>query len=353
MPEFTAAELAEHLQGRVVGDPTLRLTGFAPAETAGPGDLTWAETTDYLARAEAGAAGAVLVGTPAPSRKTLICVDKPRVAFARILPLFFPEPAFPPGIHPSAVVDPSAAIDPTAHVGPRCTVSSGACIGARSVLVAGVFVGPGARVGEDVRVFPNVVLYEQTVVGNRVRLHAGVVVGSDGFGYVFDQGAHRKVPQVGHVVIEDDVEIGANSTVDRGALGTTVIGRGTKIDNLVQVAHNVVLGRHCILVAQVGIAGSARLGDYVTVAGQAGVIGHLKIGSRAVIAAQSGVTANMPDGQTWFGSPARPATQMKRQILAVERLPELARRVARLEAALAARTSPASAAPPGADTPPS
>jgi UDP-3-O-[3-hydroxymyristoyl] glucosamine N-acyltransferase len=161
------------------------------------------------------------------------------------------------------------------------------------------------------------------------------VVGSDGFGYVLDGGVHRKVPQIGHVVIEDDVELGANVTVDRGALGATVIGRGTKIDNLVQIAHNVVLGKHCILIAQVGIAGSTRVGDYVTIAGQAGLVGHLKIGNRVVIAGRSGVANDIADGEAWFGSPARPATQMKRQVIAMDRLPELLRRVARLEKELA------------------
>lgn len=336
MPAFTAAELAERLQGRVVGDPAVRLTGFAPADNAGPGDLTWAENPRHLARAETSAAAAILVAADVTSSKTLIRVPNARIAYARVLPWFYPEPVFPAGIHPTAVVAASASVDATAHVGPLCVVGERAQIGARVVLVAGVYVGEGCRLDEDTRLFPGVTLYAGTQVGRRVRLHAGVVVGSDGFGYVLDGGAHRKIPQVGHVVIEDDVELGANVTVDRGALGATVIGRGTKVDNLVQIGHNVVVGQHCILVAQAGVAGSSRLGNYVTIAGQAGVIGHLTVGDRAVIAGQSGVIQNVPAGQVWFGSPARPATQMKRQMVLMERLPELVRRVAELEKELAA-----------------
>lgn len=336
MPAFTAAELAERLQGRVVGDPAVTLTGFAPADSAGPGDLTWAENPKHLARAEASAAAAILVAADVISRKTLIRVPNARVAFARVLPWFYPEPEFPPGIHPTAVVAASARVDPSAHVGPLCVVGERAQLGPRVVLMAGDYVGDDCALGEDTRLFPGVTLYAGTRVGCRVRLHAGVVVGSDGFGYVLDGGAHRKVPQVGHVVIEDDVELGANVTVDRGALGATVIGRGTKVDNLVQIAHNVVIGEHCIVVAQAGIAGSTRLGHHVTVAGQAGIVGHLKVGDRAVIAAQSGVTNHVPAGEVWLGSPARPAAQMKRLYVLMERLPEMARRLAELEKELAA-----------------
>lgn len=343
MPAFTAAELAERLQGRVVGDPGVTLTGFAPADSAGPGDLTWAESPKHLARAEASAAAAILVAADVTSRKTLIRVPNARLAFARVLPWFYPEPEFAPGIHPTAVVAASARVDPTAHVGPLCVVGERAQLGPRVVLMAGDYVGDDCVLGEDTRLFPGVTLYAGTRVGCRVRLHAGVVVGSDGFGYVLDGGAHRKVPQVGHVVIEDDVELGANVTVDRGALGATVIGRGTKVDNLVQIAHNVVIGEHCIVVAQAGIAGSTRLGHHVTVAGQAGIVGHLKVGDRAVIAAQSGVTNHVPAGEVWLGSPARPAVQMKRLYVLMERLPEMARRLAELEkelAALKAATGP-------------
>ncbi len=194
-----------------------------------------------------------------------------RVAFAKTLALFFPEQKFAAGIHPTAVIAASAKIDPTAHVGPHCVVGERVKIGANSVLQGGNFIGDDSKLGDDVNLFPNVTIYPRTEIGHRVRIHAGTVIGSDGFGYVLDDGIHRKVPQIGNVVIGDDVEIGSNVSVDRGALGSTVIGKGTKIDNLVQIAHNVEIGEHCIIIAQVGIAGSTKLGKYVILAGQAGI----------------------------------------------------------------------------------
>lgn len=333
---FIITEIARHLGGEVVGDSSIVLQGFAPADRAQPGDLTFAENEIFLARAEQSAASAIIVDAPATSRKALICVPSARIAFAKVLPLFFPEPTDAPGVHPTAVVAPTAKVDASAHIGPLCAIGDGASIGPRSVLLAQVFVGPQCVVGEDARLFPHVALYARTTLGNRVHIHAGTVIGSDGFGYVQDGGIHRKVPQIGHVIIHDDVEIGANVTVDRGALGPTVIGKGTKIDNLVQIAHNVNIGEHCIVVSQAGISGSTRLGDYVVIAGQAGLAGHLKIGNRVTVAAQSGVMSSIPDGQKWFGYPAQPDRQMKRQMIAAQQLPELVRRVAELEKRLAA-----------------
>ena len=332
MPSLTASDVASRLGGMVVGDPDLVLTGFAPADGARPGDLTFAENEAYFQRASHSAASAVLVaGDHVPQGKTLIRVANARVAFAQVLPLFFPEPEDRPGIHPSAVVAASAEIDPAASIGPFCAVGERTRIGPRTVLTGGVFVGDDCSLGEDCRIFPNVTIYRRTTIGRRVRIHAGTVVGSDGFGYVLDQGEHRKVPQVGQVILHDDVEVGANVTIDRAALGATVIGRGTKIDNLVQIAHNVTIGEHCIIVAQVGIAGSTRIGSHATVAGQVGIAGHLRIGDRVTIAAQSGVMNHIPEGQKWMGSPAQPDRVTKRQLLALERLPELLRRVHDLE----------------------
>jgi UDP-3-O-[3-hydroxymyristoyl] glucosamine N-acyltransferase len=189
-----------------------------------------------------------------------------------------------------------------------------------------------------VNLFPNVTVYPRTEVGARVRIHANTVVGSDGFGYVQDGGVHRKVPQIGNVVIGDDVEIGAGVTIDRGALGSTVIGKGTKIDNLVQIAHNVEIGEGSIIVAQVGISGSTKLGKYVVLAGQVGIAGHLKIGNRVTVAAQSGVMHNIPDGEKWLGYPAQPDKQTKRQMIAIQHLPELLKRVAELEKKLGGKS---------------
>ena len=332
MPSFTTAQLAEQLGAELIGDGALSISGFAPAEHAQAGQLTFAENEDYFAKAEQGGASAILVGGNVTSAtKTLLRVKNPRVAFAKALPLFFPEPQYTPGIHASAVVAKSAQIDPSAHIGPHCVVGERVKIDARSALLGGNHVGDDSQLGEDSRLFPNVVLYARTQIGNRVRIHASSVIGSDGFGYVFDAGQHRKVLHLGNVIIHDDVEIGSNVSIDRGALGSTVIGRGTKIDNLVQVAHNVVMGNGCIIISQVGISGSSKLGNFVTLAGQVGLTGHLKIGSQVTVAAQSGVMNDIPDGEKWFGSPACPGGEAKRQYIAIKRLPDLLRRLAELE----------------------
>ena len=329
---FTAAELAKHLGGEVLGNGAVVLTGFAPADRAQPGDLTFAENDSYFACAEQSAAAAILVdGNFKTAKKALIRVPNARIAFAKALPLFYPEPAFPPGIHPTAIVAASAKLDPTAHVGPYSVIGEHVRVGARSVLQSGVHVGANCAIGDEVNIFPNVTLYPKIEIGHRVRIHSGTVVGSDGFGYVLDGGVHRKVPQIGNVIIGDDVEIGANVTIDRGALGPTTIGRGTKIDNLVQIAHNVTIGENCLVVAQAGIAGSTTLGNYVVLGGQVGLAGHLKIGNRVSIAAQSGVMHDISDGEKWFGYPAQPDRQAKRQMVALQQLPELLRRVSKLE----------------------
>jgi len=335
---YTAADIAKHLNGEVLGDGSIPIVGFAPAETACTGDLTFAENETYLAKAEEGSASVILVSRDVKSSsKTLIRVLNARVASAHVLRLFFPEPKFAPGIHPSSVVAPSAQVDPTAHVGPLCVIGEGAKIGARCVLHGGISVGADSALAEDVQIFPNVTLYPRTEVGCRVRIHAGAVVGADGFGYVFDQERHLKVPQIGHVIIQEDVEIGANVTIDRGALGPTIIGRGTKIDNLVQVGHNVVLGEHCILCGQAGVSGSTKIGNHTTIAGQVGMAGHLKIGSHVTVGAQAGVMTDIPDGEMWLGSPAMPTRQTKRIFIGWQRLPELLQRVAQLEKQLKAR----------------
>jgi len=329
---FTAADIAKLLSGEVSGDGTVTLTGFAPADVAKAGDLTFAENEAYFARADASAASAILVeGKFTSDKKVLIRVPNARVAFAKVLPLFFPETTFPPGIHATAIVAASAEIARTAHVGPYCVIGENARIGARTVLQGCDWVGANSQLADDVNLFPNVTLYPNTQIGSHVRVHAGTVIGSDGFGYVLDDGIHRKIPQIGNVVIGDDVEIGAGVTIDRGALGATTIGRGTKIDNLVQVAHNVSIGEHCLVVAQVGIAGSTKLGDYCVLAGQVGLAGHLKIGNRVVVAAQSGVMRDIPDGQKMFGYPAIPDREAKRQMIALQQLPDLLHRVAKLE----------------------
>ncbi len=329
---FTIAEIAQRLDGEVVGDGTAVLAGFAPADAAKPGDLTFAENAEYFTAAENSAATAIIAGKIFSSaKKTVIRVANPRLAFAKALALFFPEPKFAAGIHPSAVIAASAHIDATAHIGPHCTIGERVQIGAHCILQSGNFVGDDSTLGDETRLFPNVTICERTQIGQRVRIHAGTVIGSDGFGYVLDADIHRKVPQIGNVVISDDVEIGVNVAIDRGALGSTIIGRGTKIDNLVQIAHNVEIGEHCLLIAQVGVAGSAQLGNYVVLAGQVGVVGHLKIGDHVTVAAQAGVMVDTPKAGTYWGSPTQPIGDVKRQLVALRKLPELLKRVAGLE----------------------
>ena len=329
---LTTAEIAKQLGGEVLGDATAVLTGFAHAAEARPGDLTFAENAEFFAAAENSAATAIIAGKEFSSaKKIVIRVANARIGFAKALAIFFPEPKFAAGIHPSAVVARSAQVDATAHIGPHCFVGERVTIGAQAVLQSGNSVGDDSKIGDETNLFPNVTVYPRSQIGRRVRIHAGSVIGSDGYGYVLDAGVHRKVPQVGNVVIGDDVEIGANVTIDRGALGSTSIGRGTKIDNLVQIAHNVVIGEHCIVISQVGIAGSTKLGNYVILAGQVGLAGHLKIGHQVTVGAQSGVMSNIPDGEKWMGAPAQPDKDFKRQVIALRHLPELLKKIAAWE----------------------
>lgn len=329
---LTLAEIANQLGGEVLGEATTTLTGFASAENAQAGDLTFAENAEFFAAAEKSAAAAIIAGKDFSSTiKPVLRVANPRVAYAKAVAIFFPEPKCVPGIHPSAAIARSAHIDPSAHIGPHCTIGERVKIGANCVLLAGNFIGDDSALGDETKLFPNVTIYARTQIGQRVRIHAGTVIGSDGFGYVFDAGIHRKVPQVGNVIIGDDVEIGANVSIDRAALGSTVIGRGTKIDNLVHIAHNVEIGEDCILCGQVGFAGSTKLGNYVVLAGQVGIGGHLQIGNKVTVASKAGVMHNIPDGETWLGLPAQPDKQAKRILIAIQRLPELLKKVAALE----------------------
>ena len=337
--QITTAALALQLGGEVIGNGEALLSGFSSADQAKAGDLTFAEKDSYFAAAEASAATAILVaGTFTSATKVLIRVPDARIAAAKALPLFFPPESFASGIDATARIAASAQIDPSAHIGPGCSIGENVSIGARTVLMGGNHVARDCRVGDDVRLSPNVVLYARTEVGHRVMIHAGTVIGSDGYGYVFDQGRHRKILQVGRVIIHNDVEIGANAAIDRGALGPTIIGEGTKIDNLVHIAHNVVLGRHCLIMGQVGFAGSTQLGDYGVIASQSGIAGHLKLGRQSIVGAKSGVMRDVADKETVLGIPAAPDKQAKRQWIAVQRLPELMLRVRDLEKQIAALT---------------
>jgi UDP-3-O-[3-hydroxymyristoyl] glucosamine N-acyltransferase len=329
---FTLGELAEVLQARLDGDPGRVVTGVAPLESAGPDQISFLTDLRYRGAADTSRAGAFLVprdvrDLPAP---TLGC-DAPQQALIQLLRLFHPPVPTPAGVDRTAVVAPEARIDPSASVGPLCVVESRAVIGPGARLHALVYVGPGVEIGDDTVVHPHVSLRDGVRVGRRVIIHSGAVLGADGFGFAFDGTAHRKIPQVGGVLIEDDVEIGANTTIDRATFGDTIVGRGTKIDNLVQIGHNVVVGEHSLLVAQVGISGSSRLGRGVVLAGQVGVADHVTIGDGVIAGARSGIGASLAAGEKVLGAPARPIGQAKRIMIAEGRLPEMLHRVRALE----------------------
>jgi UDP-3-O-[3-hydroxymyristoyl] glucosamine N-acyltransferase len=327
----TLAQLATLLNGEVLGDANTEISSISSADRARAGELTFAENEKYFAAAEQSKAAAIIVREPFPSSKPLLRVADVRIAVARALPIFFPQDEFIAGIDPSASIHKTAQVDPSAHIGPHCVIGPRTCVGARTVLHGGNHLGADCSVGEDVSLHPNVVLYPRTQVGKRVAIHAGTVIGSDGYGYVFDQGRHRKVLQVGQVIIEDDVEIGANAAIDRAAFGSTIIGAGTKIDNLVHVAHNVVMGKHCLVMGQCGFAGSTHLGDYTVIASQSGIADHLKLGRQSTVGAKSGVMRDIADGETVLGIPAMPHKQMKRQWIAMQQLPDLLRRFREME----------------------
>jgi UDP-3-O-[3-hydroxymyristoyl] glucosamine N-acyltransferase len=325
-------ELAEALGVALDGDPERTVSGVAPLERAGPDDVAFVSDLRYLPAARASQAGAFLApaeasGLPGP---VLRCAT-PRLTLIDLLVLFHPADPLVPGIEPSAVVAPGARIDPTAAVGALTVVEAGAVIGPRTRLHPLVYVGPGARVGADCVLYPHVTVRDGVRLGDRVVVHPGAVLGADGFGYQFDGAVHRKIPQVGGVIVEDDVEIGAGTTIDRATLGDTVVRRGTKIDNLVMVAHNVVIDEHAILAAQVGIAGSCHIGRGVVLAGQVGVADHVTIGDGALALAQTGIAFDVPAGDRVMGYPARPVALGWRVVAAEKQLPELVRRIRHLE----------------------
>jgi len=332
----TVSELAALVGGEVFSGPgDAVIDGPAALDTARPGEISFFSHPRYAADLKTTKATAVLVPRDFAGETSAACirVDNPSGAFARITAEFLrePEPAAP-GIHPSAIVHAGAQVTPDASIGENVVIGAGAVVGPRTVVMAGSYVGPNARLGADCLLHPHAVLRHDCILGDRVILHPGAVVGSDGFGYDTRDGKHHKIPQSGIVVVENDVEIGANTTIDRARFGRTVIGEGTKIDNLVMIAHNVVIGKHCIVCAQVGIAGSAQIGNYVILAGQAGIVGHIKIGDGSIIGAQTGVSNDVEPGARVVGSPPRPVGQWKRSIVRVDKLGELYERVKALEA---------------------
>ena len=335
---MSLADLAQAIAGEVRGNSALLVGRVRSLERAGPGDLAHVAEAGMLKQARASAAQALLTSpdlgenlVAAGEQRPLLLVEDPKLAWVRLLEVFHPPHRPAPEIHPTAIIGEGCELDPSAYVGPYVVVGAGCRIAAQVLLHPHVVIGAGCEIGTASVLHPHAVLYDGTRLGSRVTVHAGVVLGADGFGYAQSDGQHVKVPQVGVTVIEDDVEIGANAAIDRAALEETRIGAGSKIDNLVQVGHNVTTGRGCILCGQVGIAGSARLGKYVVLAGQSGVAGHLDIGDGVQVAAKSAVLQSVPAGQKVAGVPAIDLLEWKRQSLMLPRLREMARRLRTVE----------------------
>ncbi|HHY45982.1 MAG TPA: UDP-3-O-(3-hydroxymyristoyl)glucosamine N-acyltransferase [Firmicutes bacterium] len=328
----TLGEIAEAVRGEVRGDPTTVISGVREIEDATPGDLVFAMDLRHALLAARSRAGAVVLrrGLEAGD-KPCILVEEPRLALACVLEILGPGPRMPSGVDPTARIAASASISPDVRIGAHVVIEPGATIGPSCVLFPGVYVGFEAEIGEGTVLYPNVVIGERVKVGRRVIIHAGAVIGADGFGFVKDGDVHRKIPQVGTVVIEDDVEIGANACIDRATLGKTVIGQGTKIDNLVQIGHNVRVGRNSIIVGQTGIGGSATLGDGTILAGQVGIVDHVTVGPGATIAAGSLVTTNIRPGEMVSGRPARPHVDELHAEIAWRKLPDLLRSLEELQ----------------------
>lgn len=341
-PTIAAGDLAKRLGGSLSGDAARVVTEVATLEEAGPQALSWIASVELLPRLAASQAGVVIVpeGCDVPLERTIIRVRDPDLAVCEALrTLGPPVPQITPGVDPTAWVARDATVT-GACIGAHAYVGEAAVVGPGTQLHPGVYIGPHSRIGRDCVLWPSVVVREYSTIGDRVVIHANATIGADGFGYHQRGGKHYKIPQIGRVVIEDDVEIGAGTCIDRARSGVTHIGRGTKIDNLVQIAHNVRIGEDCIVVSQCGISGSTTLGHHVVLAGQVGLIDHLKIGNKVVIAAQSGVTHDIPDGATYRGSPAEENSLYVRQAVGFRRLPRmmeelrlLAKRVDELESA--------------------
>lgn len=329
------SELASRIGGVLDGDGTLDIRGVAGIRDAGAGDLSFIANPRYAPEAASTKASAVIVPADWASDcpAALIRVKNPDSTFAEAAALFYvPAPRPAVGVHPSAVVAPDVELGEDVSIGPLCVVESGVKIGDGTILMANCYVGYRSEAGADCLLYPQVSLREFVKIGNRTILHNGTVVGSDGFGYSVDKnGVRTKIPQIGTVEIGDDVEIGANTTIDRARFGKTSIGNGVKIDNLVQLAHNVTIGDHAVIVAQVGIAGSTSVGSKTILAGQAGIAGHLKIGAGVIVGPNSGVTKDIPDGMHVLGAPALPVDKMKRMHAGIMLLPKMKERIAALD----------------------
>ncbi|PYJ32494.1 MAG: UDP-3-O-(3-hydroxymyristoyl)glucosamine N-acyltransferase [Verrucomicrobia bacterium] len=330
---FTLQEVATTSGGELIGDPSLQITGAASLVEATAGEISFFGNRKYIGLLRKTRASAVFVPTDFAESigAAQIRVANPTKAFEQVVLKFAPKPiTFPPGIHASAVVDPSARLGERVSVQPHAVIEAGTMIGDDTIIGAGSYIGHETVIGSACRIYPLVTIRERSCIGSRVTIHSGSVIGADGFGFEMIDGRQQKIQQLGIVQIDDDVEIGANTTVDRARFGRTWIQQGVKIDNLVQIAHNVVIGKNSVIVAQTGISGSTRVGERVTIAGQVGIVGHVEIADGSIIAAQSGVSKSVPGG-VWFGYPAGPIDEIKQQIAWIRSLGKLFARVKEIE----------------------
>lgn len=333
------SDIADLVNGSVIGNGSIEITGVAGMDTAGENDITFA-VPPHLEKAALTKAGAVIVpDTVSEFTKPAIRVANPRVAFTKLLETFTPQVPISRGVHSMAVVGEGVKLGKNVAIMAFAVIADHASIGDNTILYPHTYVGYKAVVGQDTLIYPNVTIRENCTIGNRVIIHSGTVIGSDGFGFVTEKGEHQKVPQVGNVIIEDDVEIGANVAIDRATTSSTIVKRGTKIDNLVHVAHNVVLGEHCLLVAQTGIAGSAKTGHNVTFAGQSGCAGHITIGDNVTFAARSAPISNIPSDSFYAGFPARPHREWIKAEASLYKVTDLIKRVRALEKQLTEKES--------------
>ena len=327
--EQTLEALAKHLHGRLIGDGSVLIRGVNNLEGAQEGELTFAESPQRLAQAMGTHASAFIVPAQVNELggRPGISVENPKLAFALVLELFHPSALPHEGVHPTAVLGERVQLSADVDIRAHAVIGNDVCLGQGTVVEAGAHVGDGVTIGQQCLIGPHVVIYRQCLIGDRVRIHAGSVIGGDGFGYVFHEGRHVKVPQVGNVIIEDDVELGCNVCVDRATIGSTIIKRGTKIDNLVQIAHNDRIGQHVIMTGQVGLSGSVTIGNYAVLGGKVGVVDHVTIGDRAQVGAASVVTKSVAAGDVVWGYPARPIRSTKHQMAALGQLPAMLKRL--------------------------
>ncbi len=334
MPVFTLAELAEKISGELNGDSTLSISGTAEIDKAGEGDITFLANPKYKPLLETTRASAVVIDAKTDITPTIPSIKVPDAyfGFLQIFKAFNkPKKLLEPGTHPTAVVHETAIIGKDSAIGANVYIGANVTIGERCQIFPNCTILDNTIIGDDCKFYPSVGIREDCEIGNRVILHNGVVLGSDGFGFAPNKGKFHKIPQVGKVVIEDDVELGANVTIDRATMGETRIKSGVKLDNMVHIAHNVVVGENTVMAAQAGVSGSTTIGQNVMLGGQVGLVGHIHIGDRARIAAQSGVTKDIPEDETWFGSPARPASKSMRIEATIGNLPDVVKRLRLIE----------------------